>query len=267
MTLDPDRRFSQVLMHPILAKIGPFSIYSYGMMIALGFGLATFLMYHRAAGFGLDRDKVVDMTILVLVGGLIGARVLYVALHISEYLARPLDIIDLSQGGLIWYGGFLAGLTVFFLCARLYRISFWVLGDFIVPYVALAQSLGRIGCFLNGCCYGTEVSADHALGVVFPGSQTIHQPTQIYASLALLAIYVILRFWQDHRRFEGEVFLGYCMLYAVKRFVIEFLRGDNPRIWLGLTMSQLISVVIGMIALVIFINKADSWKRSTLRSR
>jgi phosphatidylglycerol:prolipoprotein diacylglycerol transferase len=254
-------------MHPILVKIGPFSIYSYGMMIALGFSLAAYLMYTRAREFGLTGDNVVDMLVLVLIGGLIGARLLYVALHPAYYAARPIEILDFSKGGLVWYGGFLSGLLAFFLYAHFKKLRFWDVGDFIVPYVALAQSLGRIGCFLNGCCFGSAAPASFPLGVAFPDITGLRHPTQLYSSLALLGIFVILRFLQDRRHFAGEVFLLYCVLYSAKRFLMEFLRGDNPHLLFGLTLSQAISVLVLSASLMLLFYKAALWKRSSTSSK
>ncbi|MDP3804358.1 MAG: prolipoprotein diacylglyceryl transferase, partial [Candidatus Omnitrophota bacterium] len=141
-------------MHPILLKLGPFTVYSYGVMVAIGFGIFTFLVYRRAAKFNIDQDKIIDLTILILVWGIIGARLLYVASNLSFYLANPVDIVNLSKGGLVWYGGFLAALFAGMVYLKNNRLNFWEITDLIAPYIALAQGFGRIGCFFNGCCYG-----------------------------------------------------------------------------------------------------------------
>jgi len=250
-------------MHPILFKIGPFSIYSYGLMLALGFGLVAYLMHARAHEFGLDKDKMVDMTIFVLIGGLIGGRALYVALHTAYYLARPLEVFDFSKGGLVWYGGFFFALLVFFLFVKFNAMRFWVVADFMAPYVALAQSLGRIGCFLNGCCYGSQTSGSYPLAVVFPDSVVYRYPTQLFSALGLLMIFIVLRLWQDRRHFDGEIFLLYCVLYSSKRFFIEFLRADNPRVIFNLTISQVLSILVMVVSVAILSNKVYKWKRSS----
>lgn len=230
-------------MHSVLIKLGPLSIYSYGVMVALGFGLSTFLIYTRAAKFNLDKERIIDLAIIILVGGIIGARLLYVLSNVDYYASRPIEILNLSKGGLVWYGGFVAGLIVSIWYLKKNRINFWAFTDLAAPYIALAQSLGRIGCFLNGCCFGIE-----------------GHPVQIYSSLALLAIFAILRAWQDRRHFAGEIFLGYCLLYSLKRFFMEFLRGDNPVVALNLTVSQIISALVFFISIFIFIYRAFRWK-------
>lgn len=231
-------------MHPVLMKIGPLTVYSYGVMVGVGFGLATLLIYRSAARFGLDKEKIIDLTIIVLITGLLGARLLYVILNLPYYLEYPLEIINLSKGGLVWYGGFLAALIAAVSYTGRLKSNFWQVADLFAPYIALAQSFGRIGCYLNGCCYGID-----------------GWPVQIYSSLALLAIFIILRFWQDRRHFVGEIFLGYCMLYSTKRFLMEFLRGDNPKLMHDLTLSQMISGGMFTVSLAIFIYKAIQWKK------
>lgn len=254
-------------MHPVLLKLGPFTVYSYGLMVALGFALATFLACRRARLFGLDKDRVIDLAVFVLLGGIAGARVLYVLLNLSYYRVNMFEALDLTKGGLVWYGGFLSALLVLVWYIKANRIKFWTVVDLLAPYIALGEAFGRIGCFLNGCCYGFEVPPGSPLGIVFPGESAARYPTQIYSAIVLLLIFVILRLWQDRRHFAGEIFLGYCILYSAKRFSIEFLRGDNPRIILGLTISQVISVVVFALAAALFIQKMIRWKMGISKSK
>lgn len=237
-------------MHPILLKIGPFNIYSYGVMVAIGFGIFTFLAYRRAEKFNISRDKVIDLAILILVWGIIGARLLYILLNMSFYLANPLDIIKLSKGGLVWYGGFAAALLAAIIYLKNNALNFWEVADLIAPYIALAQGFGRIGCYLNGCCYGINGF-----------------PVQLCASASLFVIFIILLVMQERRHYVGEIFLGYCVLYSLKRFVIEFFRGDNPKILSVFTLSQIASVIIFIAALALFVYKASAWKKRHSNSR
>jgi phosphatidylglycerol:prolipoprotein diacylglycerol transferase len=130
------------------------------------------------------------------------------------------------------------------------RADPWNTMDLLAPYIALAQGLGRIGCFLNGCCYGTG-----------------GMPVQIYSSLLLFVIFMILMLWQKVRRFTGEIFLAYCVLYSFKRFGMEFLRGDNPGVLFGLTLSQAISLAVISIALPAFIVKSYRWSAKGTASK
>jgi phosphatidylglycerol---prolipoprotein diacylglyceryl transferase len=250
-------------MHPVLCKLGPLSIYSYGVMVALGFAIATLIMYRRAPKFGLDANLIVDYIMLVLVTGIAGGRLLYVLLNLRYYLANPLEIPNLSKGGLVWYGGFILALIASLWFVRARKLDFWAASDLVAPYIALAQALGRLGCFMNGCCYGKAVPAGSLFAVMFPHESVPRCPTQLYSAAALFAIFAVLRLWQDARRFTGEIFLGYCILYSGKRFFMEFLRGDNPAVMLGLTMSQVISVIMFAAAAALFITRWKQWKIKT----
>ncbi len=254
-------------MYPVLFKIGPINIYSYGTMVALGFSAAIFLACRRARVFQLKREDVADLSILALVSGIVGARLLYIFFNLSHYLANPLEIFNLSKGGLVWYGGFLAGLAAVAWYARAKEMPFWDVADLFAPYIALAQATGRLGCFLNGCCFGREAHPSYPFGVVFPGSAILRHPAQLYAAALLIALFLLLRSRQDKRRFQGEIFLGYCMLYSSKRFFLEFVRGDNVRLALNLTVYQYASIAILAVSATIFILKFLKWEPRNLSLR
>ena len=253
-------------MHPIIAKIGPLCIYSYGLMVAIGFAVAIMLSYREAARFGINKDRIIDFGIVVLLGGLIGARLFFVLMNVRYYVANPLEIIDLTKGGLVWYGGFLMGILVGIVFVKKNNINFWDGADLLAPFIALAQSIGRIGCFLNGCCYGIIAPKDYALAVKFPYEAVLRHPAQVYESVTLLVVFLILREWQVKRHFKGEIFLGYAILYSLSRFLLEFLRGDNPKILFSLTISQIVSAAIFTACLIMLIIRFIIWKKSSSRS-
>jgi phosphatidylglycerol:prolipoprotein diacylglycerol transferase len=253
-------------MHPVLVSLGPITIYSYGVMVAIGFVLAAFLVSRHARRLGVSPDKLVDMLVVVLISGIIGARILYILLNLGYYIAKPLEVFDLAKGGLVWYGGFIAGVIAAVTYIRINKLDFWFVMDLVVPYIALAQALGRIGCLLNGCCYGAPAPHGFAFGVVFPDSCIVRHPAEIYSTILLIIIYFVLRIWQELPHFKGEIFLGYCMLYPLKRFGVEFFRGDNPREYFGMTISQAISFAVFVAAIAIFVRKRMEWKKY-LRSK
>jgi phosphatidylglycerol:prolipoprotein diacylglycerol transferase len=250
-------------MHPIITNIGPLYIYSYGLMVAIGFAAATLLAYRHAAEFGINKEKIIDFGITILLGGIMGARAFYVILNIQYYIRNPLDVLNLTKGGLVWYGALLSGLIAGTWFVRKNNINFWQMGDLFAPYIAMAQAFGRIGCFLNGCCYGSQAPGGFILGVVFPNESVLRHPTQIYSSIVLLLIFVVLRFWQKKNPFKGQIFLGYLILYSIMRFLLEFLRGDNPKDYFGFTVSQAISAAIFMICLIVFTQRLFKWKKSS----
>lgn len=247
-------------MHPILLKIGPFTVFSYGVMVAIGFGIVAYLAARRAGAFGMQSDAVLDLVIYLVLGGIIGARLLYVALNAGDFVRHPIDIFRLSQGGLAFHGGLIAGILVTAVYVRAKKLSFWNIADLFAPYLALGQALGRIGCFLNGCCFGTETE-DLPWKVYFPTSDVGRHPTQLYSSLILLILFLALREIQDRRRFRGEAFVAYCALYSFQRFFVEFLRGDNPAVFLGLNLSQVLSVVMCVLSACLYRILFLQWKR------
>jgi phosphatidylglycerol:prolipoprotein diacylglycerol transferase len=253
-------------MYPVIARIGPFCVYSYGLMVACGFAVAILLAYREAHRYNLNKDKVVDFGICVLLGGLLGARLFYVLTNLNYYIANPAEAINLTKGGLVWYGGFLMGLLVGLIFVKVNKINFWDGADLLAPFIPLAQAIGRIGCFLNGCCYGVPAPKNYPLGVLFPGEHVWRHPAQIYESAALIVMFLILRKWQSRRHFKGEIFLGYALLYSLSRFLIEFLRGDNPRIFASLTLSQLVSAAVFAVSLAILGAGLILWKKNSSRS-
>jgi len=237
-------------MHPILLKCGPLAIYSYGVMVALGFGIASTLIYRRASELNVDKGIVLDLLIVILISGIIGGRLFFVLLNLGYYARQPLEIFMLWKGGLAWFGGFFAALAATVVCSRMRGLDFWLVADLAAPYAALGQAFGRVGCYLNGCCYGIG-----------------RHPVQLYSASLLAAIFVVLVMWQKKRRFKGEVFLGYCIVYPFQRFFIEFLRGDNPKALWGLTIFQLISIAVFFCAFLLFSLKAREWKKRNSHSR
>ncbi|PIQ83319.1 MAG: prolipoprotein diacylglyceryl transferase [Candidatus Omnitrophica bacterium CG11_big_fil_rev_8_21_14_0_20_63_9] len=233
-------------MHPILLKLGPFTLYTYGAMLVLAFAVSTWLGARTARQLpqelvAITSDQLLDFTAVLLFGGLFGARFLYVVLRWEEFAAAPQHIIALWEGGLVWYGGFAGGVLASWLYVRSHRLSWLRVADQVVPFLALGHAIGRIGCFLNGCCYGKPV--DGCCGVLFPGHQTPVVPTQLLESLGLFAIYLWLRGRQPGiLRSPGRSFGGYLLLYGLLRFGIEYLRGDQTAWWMGLTLQQLISL-------------------------
>lgn len=240
-------------MHPVLFRFGSISVYSYGVMIAMAFFVGAYLARRAARETDIPPDSVTDLALLLLISGIIGGRLLYVLLNIREYIENPVEIVMLQHGGLVFYGGAIGGIAALIIYARKRGFPIYKIGDLMVPYVALGQGIGRIGCFLNGCCWGKPT--DSFFGVVFPGSgQPVH-PTQIYSSLGLIFIYGLLRLLQKMKVKEGLVSISYGLFYSMFRFLMEFLRGDNMIELFGLTFSQFVSAIIFIVCIVLFLTR------------
>lgn len=228
-------------MHPTLFTLGPFTIHSWGAFLAIGFIVALIFLRARAKREALNPDLVSDLAFWVLLGGLLGARIFYILTSLTYFLEHPLEIFMVQRGGLVFYGGFISGALAGIAFVHLKKLSLFKMLDLFAPYVALAQAFGRIGCFLNGCCFGKK---DGIFGVQFPYEDIMRHPAQLYSAVKMLAIFFILLFLRKNKRYEGELFLYYLILYSAARFVVEFLRADTPHLIFDLTIAQLISVPV-----------------------
>ena len=233
-------------MHPILLKLGPVTLYSYGAMMACAFLLVTALSRRAARRLpaecvAIAPTQLIDFACAALLGGILGARLFFIALHWEDFARVPSEIPALWHGGLVWYGGFAGGVSGAWWYARATHLRFIRVMDQFIPFVALGHAVGRVGCFLNGCCYGLPTQG--WCGVVFPNHTEPVLPTQVFEAVGLLLLYVGLRLLQRREvlRYPGWVFGAYLIGYGLLRVVMEFLRGDQTTWWMGLTLQQLIS--------------------------
>jgi len=216
-------------MYPEICKIGPFTIYSYGFMLVVAFAVSTALAVLEAKKQKLNPEIIFNLAFISFISGIVGARSFYIIENLGYYIKRPLEVIMLQRGGLSWFGGLILAVSAGIAYLKNKKLPVYKTLDLIAPFVALAQAIGRIGCLLNGCCFGKE-------------SLTI--PLQVYSSLLLILIFIVLRLLQDRPHRDGQIFFTYLLLYSVKRFFIEFWRADNEIVFLGLTLFQLISIAI-----------------------
>lgn len=272
-------------MWPELFEI-PFlgiTLKTYGLMVALGFLVALWTASRRAARMGVPPEEVSDLAFWVIVGGIAGARLFYVVQYADAFRGAPLDALKVWQGGLVFYGGFVGAVAAGLFYARWRNLDPWPLGDCIAPSVMLGYALGRVGCFLNGCCWGrlapegawyavsfpAAVRHDHdailqpaflehlSRGWVFPGDPASLPvvPVQIISALAGVALFFVLDWRLAARRYPGQTFFWMLMGYAVYRFGVEFLRDDTPLLgaagsFPGLTIAQWTSPLLFAVALI-----------------
>lgn len=227
-------------MHPILFKCHFITIYTYGFMVAAAFLICARLLSARFKEIGLDGNLAFDLAVYLLIFGVIGARLLHVLLNAGYYFSNVKEIFMLQHGGLAIHGGFLSAFLAAIFFMKKHRLDAAKICDVIIPYVALGESIGRLGCYLNGCCYGKPT--DFFTAVTFPASSQPVHPTQLYSTFFLLMIFVILKIKEKKKNFDWQIVSLYLILYPVMRFSIDFLRGDIKMVFLGLTTSQLISI-------------------------
>jgi len=245
-------------MYPELFRIGSFPVNTYGVLLALAFLVALYVSARLGRRDGLPRERVFDLGLWMLLGGLVGSKVLLMFAE-PEFGAswRSLLSLDFLRSGGVWYGGFLGGLAAGLVLMRKYRLPFWKTADAFAPGVAVGQAVGRQGCFAAGCCWGEPTAlpwgvefteAAHRITGV-PLGHALH-PTQLYESAAALVIFLLLLRLHRRKRFDGQVLTAYAVLYGATRFVVEFFR-DDPRgdiggltTATGLSTSQFISLFI-----------------------
>lgn len=258
-------------MHPIALKLGTWPIHWYGVLVACGFLAGLWTASRRGLLNGLKPDQVGDAGPWMIIGTIIGARGLYVASYWKEKFAGEpwREIFMVQHGGLVFYGGLIGASLAIVLYCHFRKVPLWKLADVFAPSIALGYVFGRLGCLMNGCCYGRETSL--MWGVTYPpGSEVcasvgtcgpVH-PTQIYDSLLNLVLYLFLAWRYRRKKFDGQIFAAYLMCYAFTRSLVEYFRGDYTpgHIYGGFfTPAQLVSVGIlaAGAALAVFLRKVN----------
>ena len=229
-----------------LLTIGPFTVYGYGLMIALGILAAYITAEYRARKYKLEDEHVLYLVIWCVIGGFACAKLLFWITEWKSFAADPWYYFKNMADGFVVYGGIIGGILSGYLYCRRKRLAFLQYFDLVMPSIALAQGFGRIGCFLAGCCYGRE--ADSLFSITFAHSDFAPNgvpliPTQIYSSLLDFIHFVFLLYVAKHKKADGQVAACYLICYGIGRFILEFFRGDLERGSVGvLSTSQFISV-------------------------
>lgn len=237
-------------MYPILFEVFGIKIFSYGTMMAVAFALAIVLAMLRARKEGVEPELILDLGLLIIISSMVGSRIIYIINSPGEFLNKPFDVFKIWQGGLVFYGGLIFAYLSAYFYLRWKKANVWKVADILAPSIAVGQALGRIGCFLFGCCYGKPVS----WGFVFHTNPGAHvHPTQLYSSGKDLLIFALLVLFRNKKKFDGQVFGLYLMLYAVARFVVEFWRGDDVLHIGFLRISQYISFGIFAAGLALYV--------------
>ena len=271
-------------MYPIAFHIGDFAVHWYGIFIGIGF-LTSFCLLQKLKKFaGLTSDQIYNISMIALFAGVIGARIFYVVQFWEQFRGRGLlAILNVHEGGLVFYGGFILAFTAECLYAKWPTvrrllglkekkpadggeprkdISILALLDILGPAMALAHAFGRVSCFMQGCCFGKPAPQGFPFAVCFPaespaayrypsllpgtsGSVPVY-PVQLFESAGNVLMCLILLFFLRKRKYAGTIGGIYLILYGVMRFLIEFMRGDHTDSILNLTPSQFIAVAIAI---------------------
>lgn len=230
-------------MHRILFTIGGHPIYAFGVLVAMGVVAGIALAARQAPRAGLRSEQAVETLLLSVVLGLILARVVYVSQNLAWFAAHPGHLLDLREGGLSSHGGLIGFCLAPLITARYYRIRALDLLDLFAPALMLGLALGRIGCVLNGCCFGRPCSLPWAVGLpTANGGVVLRHPSPLYEGILALALCLLFARLLERRRVRGELFALMIGLYSLARFIVEFFReGDTLG---GLSLAQYVSLAL-----------------------
>lgn len=249
-------------MHPVVFQVGSFTLYSYGMMIAVGIlaGMA-YLIITGKNELGLTFDQANSLFLWIFVAAVVGGKLFLFFEDPGGYLRNPALLF--SGRGFVFYGSFLLAIPVMWIVFKRHKLPLYQMLDIMAITTCLVHMFGRVGCFLAGCCYGKPT--DSALAVVFTNPvcyaeplNTPLYPTQLMEAGYIFVVMLVLLWMKRRRRFYGQLFLSYLMLYATGRFALEFLRGDVGRGFViedHISHSQFIALsVTVVVSVIVFIN-------------
>jgi phosphatidylglycerol:prolipoprotein diacylglycerol transferase len=245
-------------MHPILFRVGDWPVYSYGVLLALAYLGAMQFAVMRGRRNGLDGARMMDFGIYINISALLGAKLMLVAVEFDYFKNQPRELFSLVRAGGVFYGGLIAALLVGLWLVKRYKLPPWKTADMIAPGIALGHVIGRMGCFLAGCCYGRATSVPWAVtftdpvaaqNVGTPLNVPLH-PTQLYDAGAELLILIFLLVTERRGRpFAGRTFWLYMLLYAISRYIVEIYRDDERGVFFQMPTSQFISIIIVPVSL------------------
>ncbi len=265
-------------MYPELIKIGELTLHSYVVCLALGLFVAVTLALRENQK--LPNPYPVDgkVGIWALIFGLLGGKI-YQVIQYEGITKLPKEILFFWAGGYVFFGAFIGGLIGVWIYLKKHNVPFLIASDIAIPYVALGHAIGRLGCFLNGCCWGDI--CNWPWGVVYPQDSDIFDkqmirhllppnasvplpvhPTPLYEILGLLIIFLLLRMIYKNKLYNGQVLLWYLALYGAWRFFDENFRGESYHTHLGMTASQLIALIVCIISTTILISLHFTMKKS-----
>ncbi len=255
-------------------------IYAYGFMLMVGFLVTIYVARKKAKDEGIDPEIISNMGLYTIFAGILGGRTFYVIQNFSAYKHNLLDAFKVYEGGLVFYGGLIASIVAIVIYSKIKKLSVLKTIDIIAFAFALGVACGRIGCFLNGCCWGDVCSPNLPWAVSFPKSVDVNNmidaspaflhhlgkgrvgttdssslpihTTQIYSFLGNLSIFFIIHEFFKHRKRDGEVTLMFCAIYSIMRFTVEIFRDDNPPLFDGLTISQNASILVLTVSVALF---------------
>ncbi len=281
--------FALLLTGFAVSRLKYIQLHTYGVLVAIGFLIGIILAVREAYRLGFDVERILDLAFWLLISAMVGARALYVFLHWNVYSVDFTNpqlrwfqwrIFRLWEGGLLYYGGFFLGLLIFYIFVKVNKLDFWALGDLIIPSIAIGQFFGYLGSFAAGFGYG--IHTDVPWAVTFNQGAAVRglplHPTQLYGALGALFLFFVLLWLRSEKRYNGQVFLWYLLLFPVISYVIDTYTADASKTMLftamnnangtgfNLSWSQGISVILFVVALFYLINRPSQASSSEATS-
>lgn len=251
-------------MHPILFEIGSFKLHTFGLLMIAAFFAGLWLARKRAPKYGLAPDKITDMSFFALLFGILGARVVFILQELPHYLAHRDELLSIQFQGLTSFGGILFGFGYLAVWAVRHKVSFLSLLDMMIAPLLLGQAIGRVGCLMNGCCFGGACPTGTPWGIHVDGMIGLYHPAQIYESLMDIAGLLILFALEKRGLNKGQSFGAGLILYGLARFIYEYWRAGFSSTYLpGLKITDAQAaagsmVIIGLAVFLVFRNRAHS---------
>ncbi len=243
-------------MYPVLFDFGPIRVFTYGFFLALGFLSAIYVAGREARRRGLPVGKFYDLCFYVVLAALVGSRLLFVLLELPQFLAHPLKIFALWEGGLVFHGGVILAFIVAYFYIRTHNLPWKVTLDALAIGMPLGQFFGRVGCFMAGCCYGSPSNLPWAVTftnplTLCPLRQPLH-PAQLYEAFLALGVFGFIYSLRNKKRFDGQLLLTYFALAGLVRFVVEFFRSPvdyrGPVLFGWMPLTQFLALCLALVS-------------------
>jgi len=245
-------------MYPILYKLGPINLYTYGFFLALGFLIAILVAGREARRLGLSEGHFYDICFYIILAAIVGSRLLFVLMEPGPFLQNPLKIFTIWEGGLVFHGGLIAALATTFFLMRRYRMPWRPTLDALAVGMPLGVAFGRIGCFMAGCCFGKPTDLPWAVHFTHPESlcpiqEGLH-PSQLYETFLSFMVFGVVFWLRKRKRFDGQVLVTYFCLAGLVRFTVEFFRAPTsldprgPEILFHMPVTQVLALGIALLS-------------------
>ena len=238
----------------VLVNINGIQIHWYAVCIVLGVVIALIFCKKDEGKYKIFFDDILELAVFVLPISIICARLYFVLFKLDYYLQSPLEILKITDGGLAIYGGIIGAIITICIFCKKKNIHILNMTDYIIPYLALGQSIGRWGNFFNAEAHGTETNSVFRMGIVENGKYIQVHPTFLYESICTFLIFIFLFSIRNKRKYKGEITYFYFLLYGIARTIIEGLRTDSLMIG-NIRVSQVLSIILSIICLIILIYK------------